>query len=296
VGDDNFLLDLKRAEELRREVVKGGRVWSLFVFGSADRAREFGAEKLAEMGVSTIWIGRESKFADYKKNDNLDLARLVEELRGFGIKTVLSSILLMDRHTRENIGEDIDDHLAARPTFSQFCHYSPLPGTPLFERMKDEGRLLTAIPFEDWHAFKQPWFIHAEFTLKEAERIQEGAYLRDFHELGPSLMRYIETEYEGWLNLKDSAKPHLKARADYFARQMWKYKVLLPAMELIAPTPAMREMVREVRRRVEGSFGRVGPLQKAVAGGLFATSRAREFRTRHWGDAIQPRTRVVRYN
>jgi hypothetical protein len=296
VGDDNFLLDLTRAEELRKEVVKGGRVWNLFVFGSADRAREFGPEKLAEMGVSTLWIGRESKFSDYRKNDSLNLPGLVAELKSFGIKTILSSILLVDRHTKENIREDIDEHLAARPAFSQFCHYGPLPGTPLFDRMNEEGRLLTAIPFEEWHGFKQPWFIHPEFSLKEAEKVQEQAYLRDFHELGPSLMRFIETEHEGWRNLKDSPKPHLRARAEYYAGQMWKYKVLLLAMERVAADQKMRAMVREVRLLVEHSFGTANALEKALAGGLFVTSRVREFRTRRFGDAIQPRTRVVRYN
>jgi len=58
----------------------------------------------------------------------------------------------------------------------------------------------------------------------------------------------------------------------------------------------MRDMVREVRARVEASFGPAGAVEKAVARGLFVTGRVREFRTRHWGDAIQPRTKLYKYN
>jgi len=45
VGDDNFLLDRKRAEELRQCVVESGRVFKTFIFGSADRAIEIGPER-----------------------------------------------------------------------------------------------------------------------------------------------------------------------------------------------------------------------------------------------------------
>jgi haloalkane dehalogenase len=296
VGDDNFLIDLERAEELRKCVVNSGKAFDLFIFGSADKVIEFGPERLAEMGVGTIWIGREGKFSDYRKNRDVELVELVAELRSYGIKTILSSILLLDQHTRENINEDIDDHLACRPYCSQFSYYAPFPGTPLFERLRRENKILTDIPFEEWHAFKQPWFIHPQFDLAEAEKIQERAYQRDFHELGPSLLRYIEAEYLGWLNLKDSRKPHLRARAGFFASRMRAYKSMLLAMERLLPTERTRNLVRDVRRRVENSFSKATPLERAAAMGLFLAGRLREFRTRHWGDALQPRTRVVRYN
>ena len=296
IGDDNFMLDLQRAEELRQCVVESGRVFNLFLFGSADKVAEFGAERLAEMGAGTVWIGRESALAPYRKNQGLDFAGLVAELRRYGIKTILSSILLLDQHTRENLKADVDAHLACNPAFSQFALYSPLPGTPLWDRLAEENRILTSIPFEDRHSFKQPWFIHPEFSLVAAEQAQEEAYQRDFHQLGPSVMRFIATDFEGWQNLKDSEKPHLRQRAELFARQMGKYKLLLPAMETLAPTPEMKAMIREVRRQVENSFGKPSLPSLAASRLIHAAGRVREFRTRHWGDALQPRTRVVKYH
>ena len=94
------------------------------------------------MGVDSIWIGRESLFSSYPKNEKQNIRELVAELGKYGIKVTLSSILLVDGHTRENIIDDINDHLDCRPSFSQFTLYSPLPGTPLFERMSGAGKIL----------------------------------------------------------------------------------------------------------------------------------------------------------
>lgn len=271
VGDDNFLLDLDRAEELRRCVVKSGMIFTTLIFASADRVIDFGPEKLAEMGVGTIWIGREGLFSNYPKNRGINMKALVAELRRYGIKTILSSILLLDNHTKENIREDIDQHLACRPEFSQFSHYAPLPGTPLWDRMLDEGRLMPGIPWEEMHAFNEPWFYHPHFTAQEAKDIQEEAYQRDFQELGPSWIRIIEADYEGWKYLCQSNKAHLRARADFFARQMWRNKILLAALEHLVPFTPMRELVKDVRQNIEKAFGKANPIQLAIASGLFLT-------------------------
>jgi hypothetical protein len=295
IGDDNFLLDLDRAEELRRCVVESGQIFNFLIFGSADKVIDFGVEKLAEMGVGMIWIGRESRFSNYPKNRNIDMKALIEELRRYGINTILSSILLLDKHTKENIREDIDEHLACRPAFSQFSHYAPLPQTPLWDRIRDEGRLIPGIPWEEMHAFNEPWFYHPDFTVAEGKNIQEEAYQRDFHELGPSWIRIIETEYEGWKYLRQSNKPHLRIRADFFAEQIKRHKTILAAIDYLVPTSHMRELIKNVRQQVEVSFGGVNAFQIAAAYGLFLTGRLREFRNRHWGDVIQPHTRLTHY-
>lgn len=296
IGDDNFLIDLDRAEELRKCVVKSGRIFNFLLFGSADKVLAFGPEKLAEMGVGMIWIGRESRVSTYPKNRNIDMKALVEELRRYGINTILSSILLLDDHTKENIRDDIDDHLACRPTFSQFSHYAPIPGTPLWDRMRDEGRLIPGIPWEEMHAFNEPWFEHRNFTSQEGRAIQEEAYQRDFHELGPSWFRLIETEYRCWEYLHQSNITHMRSRADFFARQMKTHKILLAAMENLVPTGHMRQLINNLRRCVEEAFGGVNLIQTAAASGLYMTGRLREFRNRHWGDVMQPPTKITHYN
>lgn len=295
IGDDNFLLDLNRAEELRQCVVESGNNYRLFLFGSADKVAAFGAERLAEMGVNIIWIGRESRFSPYKKNEGLSIKAIVADLRAYGIKVILSSILLTDTHTRENIKEDINDHLSCGPVFSQFAFLSPVPGTPLYDDLAGNNRVLTAIPFEEWHAFKQPWFVHPEFNLTAAEAIQKKAYERDFQELGPSLMRYIDVEFQGWKHMKDAANPHLVRRAGYFAGEMKKYRILLLAMHRLARNGRMRQQTGDLLAEIEAAFGPSTAFEKTAAAGIYAFGRFREMRTRLAGDALQPPTRVVHY-
>jgi radical SAM superfamily enzyme YgiQ (UPF0313 family) len=296
LGDDNFLTDEKRARELHEEVKKSGLQFKLSLFASADLVSQWKPEELAEMGAYNIWIGRESKFVAYGKNRGVDLRQLLADLRKVGINVILSSILLLDRQTRENIWEDVEDHLAMNPAFSQFAFYSPIPNTPLYERLKEEGRLLLNIPFEEWHAFKQPVFVHPEFSLKEAEQIQARAYQEDFYRLGPGLVRMIATDLEGYLNLRDSKNPRLKARAEMFARSFFRYRAVLKAAAWLAPAREMKEQTLEILARLESASRKSGPLETAGALGIYGFGRLRELRTGLWGDAIQPRTVLTRYS
>jgi len=296
IGDDNFLADQKRAYELRDAVAESGRNFNIFLFASADLIERFGVEALAEMGVFKIWIGRESKISPYQKNQGIDIKDLVNRLHQHGIKVILSSILLLDGHTKENIKEDIQAHLDCRSDFSQFAFYSPLPGTPLYDRMKKEGRLIEGIPFEEMHGFKQPWFRHPHFTLWEAEQIQENAYLMDFHEHGPSILRWINTDLTGYHYMKDSVNPNLRRRAEFLAKSMPRYRVILRAVEHLAPTDRIKEQAAGIRRQVEKTFGPTTYLEHCMALGLFTFGRIREWRTAAFGDAIQPYTRVFQYN
>ena len=296
IGDDNFLIDLDRARELRDEVIKGGRDFRIFFFASADRIEKFGVDELAGMGAFQVWIGRESCLSGtYSKNREVDIKGLIERLRARGIKTVLSSILLLDEHDKENIYYDIEDHLDCRPDFSQFSFYSPLPGTPLHDRMKESGRLIQGIAFEEMHAFKQPWFVHPHFTLEEAEHVQAHAYLRDYYELGPSLLRWFETDLTGYLAMKDSTDPVLLQRSRALARAMPKYRPVLEAMEKLVPTAPMAAKVKSLRQRIEAEFGGLTTAEKLMAGGLTAFGKARQWRTARFGDNIQPYTRRFRY-
>ena len=266
-----------------------------FLFASADCIEKFGVERFAEMGAFQVWIGRESSVSIYKKNQGIDLKGLVGRLQEHGIKVILSSIILLDEHTRENVQDDIQEHLDCRPDFSQFSFYSPVAGTPLWDRMKEEGRLINGIPFEEMHAFKQPWFTHPHFTLEQAERLQEDAYLRDYHELGPSIMRWIETDLKGYIAMRGSDSPYLRKRAEHWAEIMKRYRVLLRAIEHLAPTECIQERALEIRRGVEAEFGPLRSYEEAMTLGLLCTGRIREWRTEKFGDDIQPYTRVFHY-
>lgn len=295
VGDDNFLANPGRARELRDCLMASGKPYAFGTFGSADAIAKFEPRELAEMGIDSIWIGRESKFRPYPKNEGADLKALITALGEWGIRVILSSILLLDEHTPDNVWEDIDEHIECRPTFSQFSHLSPAPGTPLWEGMKREGRMLEAIPYEECHAFKQPWFVHPRFSLLEAERLQRDAYLRDFYTLGPSLARLIVTTARGAKNFARTDAPPLRARARQFERRRWFYKSAMYDMELLAEDPGLRGVIRELREEMEAIIGPVNGFEKIVAAGAFTVGSATRAYQRAFSDVLQPRTTVTHY-
>ena len=69
-------------------------------------------------------------------------------------------------------------------------------------------------------------------------------------------MRFIETDMIGWKNLKDSSKPHLRKRAQFFADNMWKYRILLNGMKGLAPNEQVKKRLYGVLDEVEKSFGK----------------------------------------
>ncbi|MFP4040468.1 MAG: B12-binding domain-containing radical SAM protein [Desulfosudaceae bacterium] len=295
LGDDNFTAHLERARELRELMMTHGKPYSFGTFGSADTLLRFSARQIAEMGIDTIWIGRESKFQSYAKNANADMKVLVNDLKKWGVRVILSSILLIDQHTRQNVWEDIDDHLAASPDFSQFAYLSPAPGTPLFDRLQRENRILDGIPYEERHAFKQPWLYHPEFTLYEAEKLQREAYRKEFYQLGPGLARLIHTTVRGYLSFKGSGSPPLENRARLLEKRLWFYKSVLYDMELLAPDRAIREVTRDIRKDVESMAGRLTVFEKTVGAGASVVGRSRKLYQALFGDVLQPRTTCCRY-
>jgi len=296
LGDDNFLVDEERAEELREIMVDSGLQVNLFIFASADLVAKWEPEKLAEMGIYNIWIGRESKFAPYLKNQGINMKELINDLRKVGIKVILSSILLFDFHNKANIWEDIEDHLACEPAFSQFAFYSPVSGTPFYERLKEEGRLLLNIPLEEWHAFKQPWFIHPEFSLWEAEKVQEKAYLEDFYRLGPSVVRMIRDELIGYLNMRNSQNVRLRKRAEFLAKGFPVYRAVLKGCLYLARTKEQKEFIKRVIAELEQVIGKTKVWEEIGGLGLYGFGRAWELRTRFFSDAVQPGTKISYYS
>jgi len=295
LGDDNFLLDKKRAGELADAVERSGKHYEIFYFASADKISEFGPENMARMGTNLVWLGRESSLLPQKKNEGVDLDELIRELHRHGIKVVVSTMLLMEHHTKDNLWEDLEGHFALRPDFSMISIYSPMPGTPFYDRMKEEGRIINSMPFEEWHGIRRQWIENPHFSGPEAEKVRDTAWEREFHELGPSAMRLIRTDLEGWRYMSRSDKPFLRARAWRLGRRMPMYRAVLWGMARLAPANGMRDMIEDVLGSVEDEFGPTRPWEKAAGAGLFAFGTKERIKRRLIGDVIQPPTTVTRY-
>ena len=137
--DENFLLHRRRAMELLALMKQHNKSWSFYVFASANALRQYTMEELVELGVTWVWIGLESPHSSYDKLEGTNTLELARELRQHGIKLLGSTIIGLEHHTPDNIANEIEHAIAHQTDFHQFMLYTPVPGTPLYQRNAGAG-------------------------------------------------------------------------------------------------------------------------------------------------------------
>jgi radical SAM superfamily enzyme YgiQ (UPF0313 family) len=296
LGDENFCLDRKRMEDLWKLQKDSKDEYIIrLLFASVDQLEKYDPEMLAEMDIDHIWVGIESQQFPYPKTKGRDPKKLIDSLKEVGIKIILSSILYLDGHTKENISKDVDFHISLRPEHSQFAGLSVHEGTPLFERMNEENRILHEVPMEERHAFKQIWFNHPEFSPYESEIYQKHAYGRDLNELGPSLVRSMMTSAYAFPKLAKSSKPRLRQRAVRLAKEAEAAKAVCLASAKVADTEEMRSMLMGWLGELELITSPISKKQIAIANGIAAFAKFRKFRNKIGLDTIQPKSVKTSY-
>ena len=160
--------------------------------------------------------------------------------------------------------------------------------------MEREKRILYWIPIEDRHALKYTWFQHPHFTPYEAEKVQREAYLKEYHSLGPSLIRWIDTNVLAYSTLSRSKRTILQRRAERLKSQFGLYHAILWASERLVPTSHMSSLVRDVQKKLEEVDGKAS--WSAIKGlALYIMGKAEEIRTSLFTDVIQPKTELTHY-
>lgn len=227
------------------------KTWALYVFSSADAISQYSIRELVELGVSWIWMGLESPRCGYAKLKGQDTLSLAAELRQHGIKLLGSTIIWLEHHTPENIQQEIEHAVAHNTDFHQFMLYTPVPGTPLFHQMTEEGRMLDGVNLADIHGQHQFNFRHAAISREDSKRWLHWAFRRDFERNGPSIYRICRTTLEGWRRYKNDPDPRVQARFAWEARALADgYVAALWAMEkhLRRTNQAVSEKVWVLRR------------------------------------------------
>ena len=254
--DENFLLHKRRALQLLERMKEHGKPWALYVFSSANAINQYSIRELVELGVSWIWMGLESPRSGYAKLKGQDTLSLAVELRRHGIKLLGSTIVGLEHHTPENIQEEMEHAVAHNTDFHQFMLYTPVPGTPLFHQMTEEGRMLPGVDLADIHGQHQFNFRHAAISREDSKRWLDWAFRRDFERNGPSIYRICRTTLEGWKRYKHDADPRVRARFAWEARALADgYAAALWAMEkhLRRTNRPMSDQVRALRLEVEAA-------------------------------------------
>ncbi|MEN6532438.1 MAG: B12-binding domain-containing radical SAM protein [Bryobacteraceae bacterium] len=298
VMDENFLLQRQRAMDLLARMKRSGKSWALNIFSSANAIRKYSCEELVELGISSIWIGLESPHSNYTKLEGTDTLRMARELRKHGIVLLGSTILGLEHHTPENIKQEIEHAIAHETDLHQFMLYTPVPGTPLYNEMAEQGRLLD-VNLADIHGQFGFNFKHEAISRKESKKFLDWAFLRDFERNGPSLFRICRTTFEGWKRYRDHPDLRVRERFERDAQSLRRaYAGMLWAMEhrLKQSNQSVSTQIRALRKEMEREFGlATTALARTLGPVLWWTSR-REDKRLAKGHTYEPHTIIERQN
>ena len=225
VMDENFLLQRKRALRLLELMQDHEKAWALHVFSSADALKSYTMDQLVRLGISWVWIGLEGKNGRYGKLKDTDTRSLVRELQSNGIRVLGSTIIGLEDHTPENIGDAIEWAVSHNTEFHQFMLYTPPHGTPLYEEMKAKGMILDESEIELGDVHGQFRFNYRHPHIREGQETDFllRAFTRDFEVNGPSVMRMMRTLMNGWMKYKNHPEARIRRR---FAKEMEEMPII----------------------------------------------------------------------
>jgi len=299
VMDENFLLYRQRAMRLLQRMKAAGKSWELSVFASVNAIRKYTMQELVELGVSWLWMGLESLHSSYGKLQGVDTTQLTRELRQHGIRVQGSTIIGLEHHTPDNIGAEIEHAVDHQTDFHQFMLYTPVPGTPLYEEMAEQGRLLADADPADGHGQFKFNFRHAAISRDDSKRFLERAFWRDFERNGPSLYRMCRTMLWGWQRYRDYPDPRVRERFERGLKQLGSaYNAALWAMEreFKKVNQGVSEQIHSLRKEIEKEFPMMARLTAILLGPILLWTARREERRLASGRTYEPPTIVERSN
>lgn len=152
--DDNITCDKKFARKLFKELIPLKKGW--VGQASINVAKDEELMKLAhKSGCRALLIGFES-MAEIGRNQYRKSLKTLDEniqavrrLQNSGILTMASLIFGLDSDTQEVFDLGYEFLTKSKAAFFQACAMTPYPGTPIFEKLRNEGRILT----DDWSKY-----------------------------------------------------------------------------------------------------------------------------------------------
>jgi len=170
--DDNIVCNHEKAKELFRALIPLKVRW--VSQGSMDmlKDREL-MELMVKSGCLGLVIGFESispqcisemnKFTNKKASDSM-YEKEIKELRKWGLQTWAAFTVGHDGDTVESIRATCDFAIKNKFTFAAFNILMPYPNTPLYEKMKKEGRLL----------YDGKWWLHEDYRFNYSSIVPQN--------------------------------------------------------------------------------------------------------------------------
>jgi len=149
--DDNITADQEYAKQLFRAIAPYRKWWSSQATIHAAQDDEL-LEAAAASGCKQLFLGLESLSQSSMKevgkafNRVEDYARIVERVHAHGIAVQAGIVFGFDNDTPSIFGDTVDFLEETGVENATFNILTPYPGTPLFDRLDAQGRILT----RDW--------------------------------------------------------------------------------------------------------------------------------------------------
>ena len=173
--DDNFAINVKRTKSLLRDIIAAGAdlPWTAQISANLLRDEEL-VDLIAASGGRWIFIGMESidstNLADVNKSFNKpsEYQAVLERLAKRNIYAITSFIIGLDNDTPGVAERTMNEIKKWPPGMPVFGPLTPLPGTPLYNRLGAEGRLTRP---KHWLNFDLYRMAHTplKMTIPEAE-------------------------------------------------------------------------------------------------------------------------------
>ena len=145
-GDDNVMIHTKYSRELFEAMVPLGKHW-VAQASLAALHRVENIEVMARAGCKALFIGFESvdtdtvRHAGKKQNKPTKYREIVKMLSDHGIAVWGSFVFGLDDDTGDSFMRTVDFCVESKITMALFALLTPYPGTRLYKRLKEEGRL-----------------------------------------------------------------------------------------------------------------------------------------------------------
>lgn len=189
--DDNFTLDIKRAEKILHLIINNGFDLAINCQNGvrADRLTEKSVHKMKEAGVFKVGIGVESGDERIIKviNKSLDLKKVKRAIKWFkkeGIMVYGFFMIGLPGETAETMQKTIDFAKEVDPHIANFSITIPFPGTDLYELIEKEGKFLGKTEgisgFYGEEFYYEMEEVNKELVLKYHKKAYRDFYLRPY--------------------------------------------------------------------------------------------------------------------
>ncbi len=294
--EDSFA-DIEYMQELgkllREDSEFGLAHYSFYCLASIRSMSQWSFEDMMLTGCSTVFVGVESKYAKdhgYEKREGLSCKKMFKGLHSVGISTSGAWMVGFDFQNRQNIEEDLQDFIALEPTTQQLARVCPFPATPMWKRMKEEGRIKEDMDWNSVSFYGGGGMDPKNFNEHEVMNLIERGYRELYETHGATLARLIDVNLRGYEYCMENRhrNKYIGDRGQYHRRMAFGLFPMLKPMETFAPNNTVRKKMKDHRRNYIRLIGEPTTAQTLVEKYLTGLSGFTKFL-----DVILPRDNFI---